>query len=124
MQFRPPIGQRRCVDTKECFEGVRLYVSGRMVNLLELIQQLSPFETPKINHVQRGFITDVRAQTLILILNRKVGNCLDVNSTILRTKNVCITEKGRELLEKVADYENERVNRIMQTLSVEELTDL
>jgi hypothetical protein len=95
-----------------------------MVNFMELIQQLSPFETPKINHVQRGFITDVRAQTLILILNRKVGNCLDVNSTILRTKNVCITEKGRELLEKLADYENERVNRIMQTLSVEELTDL
>jgi DNA-binding MarR family transcriptional regulator len=41
-----------------------------------------------------------------------------------RTKNVCITEKGRELLEKLADDENEWVARITQTLSVEELTDL
>ncbi|MFL5664327.1 MAG: MarR family winged helix-turn-helix transcriptional regulator [Ktedonobacteraceae bacterium] len=41
-----------------------------------------------------------------------------------RTKNVCITEKGRELLEKLADYENEWVARITQTLRVEELTDL
>ena len=41
-----------------------------------------------------------------------------------RTKNVCITEKGRELLEKLADYENEWVARITQTLSVDELTDL
>ena len=41
-----------------------------------------------------------------------------------RTKNVCITEKGRELLEKLAAYENEWVVRITQRLSVEELTDL
>ncbi len=41
-----------------------------------------------------------------------------------RTKNVCITEKGRELLEKLAEYANEWVARITQTLSVEELTDL
>jgi DNA-binding MarR family transcriptional regulator len=41
-----------------------------------------------------------------------------------RTKSVCITEKGRELLEKLADYENEWVARITQTLSVEDLTDL
>ncbi len=41
-----------------------------------------------------------------------------------RTKNVCLTEKGRELLEKLAEYENEWVARITQTLSVEELTDL
>ena len=41
-----------------------------------------------------------------------------------RTKNVCITEKGRELLEKLAEYENEWVVRITQRLSVEELTDL
>ena len=41
-----------------------------------------------------------------------------------RTKNVCITEKGRELLEKLAEYENEWVARISQHLSVEELTDL
>jgi DNA-binding MarR family transcriptional regulator len=41
-----------------------------------------------------------------------------------RTKNVCITEKGREVLEKLAEYENEWVARITQTLSVEELTDL
>jgi DNA-binding MarR family transcriptional regulator len=37
---------------------------------------------------------------------------------------VCITEKGRELLENLAAYENEWVARITQTLSVEELTDL
>ena len=66
---------------------LRISGAGRMVNFMELIQQLSPFETPKINHVQRGFITDVRAQTLILILNRKVGNCLDVNSTISAVKS-------------------------------------
>lgn len=41
-----------------------------------------------------------------------------------RTKNVCITEKGRELLEKLAECENEWVARISQHLSVEELTDL
>ena len=41
-----------------------------------------------------------------------------------RTKNVCITEKGRELLEKLAAYENEWVVRITQRLPVEELTDL
>jgi DNA-binding MarR family transcriptional regulator len=41
-----------------------------------------------------------------------------------RTKNVCITEKGRELLEKLAEYENEWVARISQHLPVEELTDL
>ena len=41
-----------------------------------------------------------------------------------RTKNVCITEKGRETLEKLAAYENEWVVRITQRLSVEELTDL
>lgn len=41
-----------------------------------------------------------------------------------RTKNVCITEKGREILEKLANYENEWVTRITQTLSIEELTDL
>lgn len=41
-----------------------------------------------------------------------------------RTKNVCITEKGKEILEKLADYENEWVARITQTLSVEELSDL
>jgi len=41
-----------------------------------------------------------------------------------RTKNVCITEKGRELLEELADYENEWVACITQRLSVEELTDL
>jgi DNA-binding MarR family transcriptional regulator len=41
-----------------------------------------------------------------------------------RTKNICITEKGKEILEKLAEYENEWVARITQTLSVEELTDL
>ena len=41
-----------------------------------------------------------------------------------RTKNVCITEKGREILEKLTDYENEWVACITQTLRVEELTDL
>lgn len=41
-----------------------------------------------------------------------------------RTKNVCITEKGRELLEKLAEDENEWVARITQRLSVEQLTDL
>ena len=41
-----------------------------------------------------------------------------------RTKNVCITEKGRELLEKLAEYENEWVACITQRLPVEELTDL
>lgn len=41
-----------------------------------------------------------------------------------RTKNLCITEKGREQLEKLAEYENEWVARITQTLTVEELTDL
>jgi DNA-binding MarR family transcriptional regulator len=41
-----------------------------------------------------------------------------------RTKNVCITEKGRDILEKLAEYENEWVARISQHLSVEELTDL
>ena len=41
-----------------------------------------------------------------------------------RTKNVCITEQGRELLERLAEYENEWVARITQTLSIQELTDL
>ncbi len=41
-----------------------------------------------------------------------------------RTKNVCMTEKGKELLAKLAEYENEWVFRITQRLSVEELTDL
>lgn len=41
-----------------------------------------------------------------------------------RTKILCITEKGKEVLEKLAEYENEWVARITQTLSVEELTDL
>ncbi len=41
-----------------------------------------------------------------------------------RTKNVCMTEKGRELLAKLAAYENEWVVPITQRLSVEELTDL
>jgi len=40
-----------------------------------------------------------------------------------RTKNVAL-RKREELLEKLADYENEWVARITQTLSVEELTDL
>lgn len=46
------------------------------------------------------------------------------SATDRRTKNVCITEKGRELLENLAEYENEWVARITQTLSVEELTNL
>lgn len=41
-----------------------------------------------------------------------------------RTKNVCITEQGRDLLERLAEYENEWAARITQTLSVQELTDL
>jgi DNA-binding MarR family transcriptional regulator len=41
-----------------------------------------------------------------------------------RTKNVCITEQGRDLLERLAEYENEWVARITQTLNVQELTDL
>ena len=41
-----------------------------------------------------------------------------------RTKNLCMTEKGRELLSNLAEYENEWVTRISQRLSVEELTDL
>ena len=41
-----------------------------------------------------------------------------------RTQNLCITEKGKEVLEKLAEYENEWVARITQTLSVEELTGL
>ncbi|HZR39783.1 MAG TPA: hypothetical protein VFB12_06695 [Ktedonobacteraceae bacterium] len=35
-----------------------------------------------------------------------------------------MTEKGRELLSNLAEYENEWVARISQRLSVEELTDL
>ena len=45
-------------------------------------------------------------------------------ATDQRTKNVCITEQGRNLLERLAEYENEWVARIMKTLSVQELTDL
>ncbi|GCE05071.1 MarR family winged helix-turn-helix transcriptional regulator [Dictyobacter aurantiacus] len=41
-----------------------------------------------------------------------------------RTKNVCITAQGKELLERLADNENEWVARITQTLTVQELTDL
>jgi DNA-binding MarR family transcriptional regulator len=46
------------------------------------------------------------------------------SSSDQRTKNVYITEPGRELLEKLAEYENEWVARVTQTLSVEELTGL
>jgi DNA-binding MarR family transcriptional regulator len=41
-----------------------------------------------------------------------------------RTKNLCTTEKGKDILEQLANYENEWVARIMQSLSVEELDEL
>ena len=54
----------------------------------------------------------------------KEGLATYESTTDQRTKDVCITEKGRELLEQLANYENEWVARITQTLSVEELTEL
>ncbi len=41
-----------------------------------------------------------------------------------RTKNLCISEKGKQLLEQLAEYENEWVACITQRLSMEELSDL
>src|SRR5260370_26633874 len=45
------------------------------VNLTELIQPLRPFDTPKINHGHPRLHNRFACLTLVLILNRKVGNC-------------------------------------------------
>ena len=71
-------------------------------------------------------LTGYTRQSIQRLADELVGEGLAAyeSASDRRTKNVCITEKGRELLEKLAEYENEWVARISQHLSVEELTDL
>ena len=105
----------------------RFGISGSQWAVLRVLHRAEQEGTPSLRLTDLGERLLIRPPSITGVVDRLSRQRLvsrNASSTDLRTKQVCLTDRGRELVERVLEGHRDRVRAIFSGLSREEQKEL